>query len=63
MENGLASECEIIAVGGGKGGVGKSFVLSSVGMSLAKKGKVIMIDADLGGANLHNFLGISRPLN
>ncbi len=61
MEKGLASDCEIMAVGGGKGGVGKSFVLSSVGMSLAKKGKVIMIDADLGGANLHNFLGISRP--
>jgi len=50
-----------MAVGGGKGGVGKSFVLSSIGMSLARKGRVIMIDADLGGANLHNFLGISRP--
>jgi len=53
--------CEIIAVGGGKGGVGKSFVLSSIGMSLARKGSVVMIDGDLGGANLHNFLGISRP--
>lgn len=51
----------IIAVGGGKGGVGKSFVLSSVGMSLARKGKVIMIDGDLGGANLHNFLCVPRP--
>ena len=61
MENGQANGCEILAVGGGKGGVGKSFILSSIGMSLAKKGKVIMIDADLGGANLHNFLGISRP--
>lgn len=61
MENGQGNGCEILAVGGGKGGVGKSFVLSSIGMSLAKKGKVIMIDADLGGANLHNFLGISRP--
>lgn len=61
MENGQAHGCEILAVGGGKGGVGKSFILSSIGMSLAKKGKVIMIDADLGGANLHNFLGISRP--
>jgi flagellar biosynthesis protein FlhG len=61
MANGQTKEGRIVAVGGGKGGVGKSFVLSSVGMSLAKKGRVIMIDADLGGANLHNFLGINRP--
>jgi flagellar biosynthesis protein FlhG len=61
MGNEQSKEGSIMAVGGGKGGVGKSFVLSSVGMSLAKKGRVIMIDADLGGANLHNFLGISRP--
>jgi len=54
--------CEIWAVGGGKGGTGKSFVTSSVGMYLASKGKrVVLIDADLGGANLHSFLGISRP--
>ncbi len=52
---------EILAVGGGKGGVGKSFILSSLGMSLARKGKVVMIDGDLGGANLHNFLGVSPP--
>jgi flagellar biosynthesis protein FlhG len=52
---------KILAVGGGKGGVGKSFVISSLGMSLARKGRVVMIDGDLGGANLHNFLGVSRP--
>jgi flagellar biosynthesis protein FlhG len=61
VDIGRRHNCQILAVGGGKGGVGKSFLLSSVGMSLAKKGKVVMIDADLGGANLHNFLGITRP--
>jgi len=50
-----------MAVGGGKGGVGKSFVMASLGMALARRGKVVMIDADLGGANLHHFLGLSRP--
>jgi len=56
------NDCEIWAVGGGKGGTGKSFVTSSVGTCLATRGRrVILIDADLGGANLHSFLGISRP--
>lgn len=62
MQNDIDKKCEIWAVGGGKGGVGKSFVISSVGTSLANMGnKVILVDADLGGANLHTFLGVSRP--
>lgn len=53
---------EIWAVGGGKGGIGKSFIISSIGNYLAKKGKsVVLIDADLGGSNLHTFLGINKP--
>jgi flagellar biosynthesis protein FlhG len=53
---------EIWAIGGGKGGIGKSFVISSIGTCLALKGKrVVLIDADFGGANLHSFLGVSRP--
>ncbi len=48
--------------GGGKGGVGKSFLTACVGMVLAKTGKsVIAVDADLGGANLHTYLGIKNP--
>ncbi len=55
-------ESEIWAVGGGKGGVGKSFVISSLACSLASQGrKVILIDADFGGANLHSFLGLGKP--
>lgn len=56
------SKCEIWAVGGGKGGTGKSFISSSIGSSLASQGKkVVLIDADMGGANLHSFVGIKRP--
>jgi len=52
---------EIWAVGGGKGGTGKSFVISSMGIHLAQKGgRTILLDADLGGANLHTFLGMNR---
>lgn len=53
---------EIWAIGSGKGGVGKSFVISSLACSLASQGrKVILIDADFGGANLHTFLGLGKP--
>ncbi len=53
---------EIWAIGGGKGGTGKSFVTSALGMNLAFRGKkVTLIDADLGGANLHTFLKIKKP--
>ena len=55
-------EGKIWAIGGGKGGTGKSFIASAMGTYLAGKGKrVILIDIDIGGANLHSFLGISRP--
>ena len=50
------------AVGGGKGGVGKSVVTLMLGASLARLGRrVILIDADLGGSNLHTFAGIRYP--
>lgn len=52
----------IWAVGGGKGGTGKSFLTSSMGTCLARKGqRTILLDADLGGANLHSFFGLTRP--
>jgi flagellar biosynthesis protein FlhG len=50
------------AVGGGKGGVGKTVVTLLLGASLARLGrKVILVDADLGGSNLHTFVGIRYP--
>src|SRR5437762_4963422 len=52
----------IIAVGGGKGGVGKSLLAANLGIYLAQLGKkVVLLDADLGGANLHTFVGVERP--
>lgn len=60
--NGGGHPCQLWAVGSGKGGTGKSFVTSSLGITLAEKGnRVILLDADLGGANMHTFLGINRP--
>jgi len=58
----VEKEDKIWAIGGGKGGTGKTFVTSAMGTYIAGKGKrVILIDIDIGGANLHSFLGISRP--
>ena len=52
----------IWTIGGGKGGSGKSFITTNVGICLSKLGiRVVLVDADLGGANLHTFLGISPP--
>lgn len=52
----------IVAVGGGKGGIGKSMVSANLGIALAQRGStVVMVDADLGGANLHSCLGVAQP--
>ena len=52
----------IIAVGGGKGGVGKSLVSANLAVRLAATGrKVVAIDLDIGGANLHTYFGVSAP--
>ncbi len=52
----------ILAVGGGKGGIGKSMVSGNLGIELARRGnRVVLIDADLGGANLHTCLGVPAP--
>ncbi len=53
---------EIWAVGGGKGGIGKSLITSNLGICLARSGRrVVLVDADLGGANLHTCLGLPEP--
>jgi flagellar biosynthesis protein FlhG len=56
------TQSTVIAVGGGKGGVGKTVVSASIGVALASLDyKVVMVDADLGGANLHTVMGILEP--
>ena len=52
----------ILAVGGGKGGTGKSVLAANLGIALAQlRQRVILVDLDLGGANLHTCLGIRSP--
>ena len=49
---------KVIAIVGAKGGTGKSMLCANVGLYLATLGKrVVLVDAVLGGANLHMFLG------
>lgn len=56
-----STEKTIWAIGGGKGGTGKSFFSANLAIQLAKMGDdVVLIDADLGGPNLHTFLGMKE---
>ena len=56
------TRAKIWAIGGGKGGVGKSLVSANTSICLALMGhKVIAVDLDLGGANMHTCLGINIP--
>src|SRR3982751_2356582 len=53
----------VIAIGGGRGGVGKSIVAVNLAVYLAQLGrKVLLIDADPAGAELHTALGLG-PLS
>lgn len=53
----------VIAVGSGKGGVGKSTIAASIALSLSKAGaKVGLMDADVYGPSIPHLLGLSgRP--
>lgn len=49
----------VIAVGGGRGGVGKSVLATNLAVYLAQLGRsVLLVDADPTGAELHTMLGI-----
>ena len=53
------SDKTIIAVGGAKGGVGKSALAANLAVGLALLGqKVVLADLDLGGADVHLYLGV-----
>lgn len=54
----------VIAVTSGKGGVGKSNVVSNLAIAMSMQGKkVLVIDADLGLGNLDVLLGLSPAYN
>ncbi len=56
----LARPVQVIAVTGGKGGVGKTSIAVNLAASLAAANKrVILLDGDLGLANVDVFLGLS----
>lgn len=55
----VQEQVKVIAVTGGKGGVGKTCVAANLGLALASAGRAVMLmDADLGLANLDVVLGL-----
>ncbi|MGD9592011.1 MAG: MinD/ParA family protein [Candidatus Berkiella sp.] len=59
----ITKPVQVLAITGGKGGVGKTHVAVNVGVCLAKMGKkVYLFDADLGLANVDVVLGLKTTL-
>jgi flagellar biosynthesis protein FlhG len=59
LELGVRSVGRFIAVGGGRGGVGKSLVAVNLAVYFAQLGKgVVLVDADAAGSNLHSHFGL-----
>ncbi len=58
----MSISANIISVGGGKGGIGKSVISTNLAVGMALSGqKVVLMDGDFGASNLHALLGISHP--
>lgn len=60
----MLRKARVIAITSGKGGVGKTNIAANLGISLAEMGRrVIVIDADLGLANVDVLLDITPRYN
>lgn len=56
----MTNRTRTISITSGKGGVGKTTLVSNIALSLAKQGQVLIFDGDLGMANVDIFFGV-RP--
>lgn len=55
----MKEKATVIPIAAGKGGVGKSLITANLGIAIAAMGRrTVMVDMDLGGSNLHSFLGL-----
>ena len=62
INHGSLTMATIISVASGKGGVGKSIVAGNLGLVLTRMGKrVVLVDLDVGGADLHIMFGLLHP--
>lgn len=58
--NQATQDAKLWVVTSGKGGVGKTFISSSLALTISKLGhSVILVDLDLSGANVHTALGLN----
>jgi flagellar biosynthesis protein FlhG len=61
---GTPQPVNVIAITGGKGGVGKTVVAVNLGAAIAAQGRsTMLLDADLGLANVDVLLGLNARLN
>lgn len=52
--------CRVVAVTSGKGGVGKTTIVANLAVAMARRGlRVLVLDADLGLANIDVLLGLN----